>query len=98
MTKLYAKIKGARAVSLFDFLKTWQVCCISATMPRVSAKAALFQQNFLCTMYVTRSILSQHFQNLPVLRKQYNMSHGLALNFNDEWIDGQMDGWLDGRI
>ena len=26
MTKLYAKIKGVRAVSLFDFLKTWQVC------------------------------------------------------------------------
>ena len=25
MTKLYAKIKGARMVSLFDFLKTWQV-------------------------------------------------------------------------
>ena len=25
MTKLYAKIKGARAVSLLDFLKTWQV-------------------------------------------------------------------------
>ena len=27
MTKLYAKIKGARAISLFDFPKTWQVCC-----------------------------------------------------------------------
>ena len=26
MTKLYAKIKGARAISLFDFPKTWQVC------------------------------------------------------------------------
>ena len=26
MTKLCAKIKGARAVSLFDFHKTWQVC------------------------------------------------------------------------
>ena len=26
MTKLYAKTKGARAVSLFDFPKTWQVC------------------------------------------------------------------------
>ena len=26
MTKLYAKIKGMRAVSLFDSLKTWQVC------------------------------------------------------------------------
>ena len=25
MTKLYAKIKGARAISLFDFPKTWQV-------------------------------------------------------------------------
>ena len=25
MTKLYAKIKVASAVSLFDFLKTWQV-------------------------------------------------------------------------
>ena len=25
MTKFYAKIKGVRAVSLFDFLKTWQV-------------------------------------------------------------------------
>ena len=25
MTKLYAKIKGTPAVSLFDFLKTWQV-------------------------------------------------------------------------
>ena len=33
MTKLYAKIKGACAVSLFDFLKTWQVwktCCHSS--------------------------------------------------------------------
>ena len=28
MTKLYAKTKGAHAVSLFDFLKTWQVCQI----------------------------------------------------------------------
>ena len=28
MTKLYAKIKGARAISLFDFPKTWQVCCL----------------------------------------------------------------------
>ena len=27
MTKLYAKIKGAHAISLFDFPKTWQVCC-----------------------------------------------------------------------
>ena len=26
MTKLYAKIKDARTVSLFDFLKTWQIC------------------------------------------------------------------------
>ena len=26
MTKLYAKIKGPGAVSLFDFLKTWEVC------------------------------------------------------------------------
>ena len=26
MTKLYAKIKGARTISLFDFLRTWQVC------------------------------------------------------------------------
>ena len=26
MTKLYAKIKGAHAISLFDFPKTWQVC------------------------------------------------------------------------
>ena len=26
MTKLYAKIKGQRAISLFDFPKTWQVC------------------------------------------------------------------------
>ena len=26
MTKLYAKIKGVRAISLFDFPKTWQVC------------------------------------------------------------------------
>ena len=26
MTKLYAKIKGARAISLSDFPKTWQVC------------------------------------------------------------------------
>ena len=26
MTKLYAKTKGECAVSLFDFLKTWQVC------------------------------------------------------------------------
>ena len=26
MTKLYAKIKGARAISLFDFPKTWPVC------------------------------------------------------------------------
>ena len=25
MTKLYAKIKGACSVTLFDFLKTWQV-------------------------------------------------------------------------
>ena len=25
MTKLYATIKGARAISLFDFPKTWQV-------------------------------------------------------------------------
>ena len=25
MTKLYAKIRGPRAVSLFDFLETWQV-------------------------------------------------------------------------
>ena len=25
MTKLYAKIKGVHAISLFDFLKTWQV-------------------------------------------------------------------------
>ena len=25
MTKLYTKIKGARAISLFDFPKTWQV-------------------------------------------------------------------------
>ena len=25
MTKLYAKIKDARAISLFDFPKTWQV-------------------------------------------------------------------------
>ena len=25
MTKLYAKIKGARAISLFEFPKTWQV-------------------------------------------------------------------------
>ena len=25
MTKLYAKIKGAHAISLFDFPKTWQV-------------------------------------------------------------------------
>ena len=33
MTELYAKIKGARAISLFDFPKTWQVwwlyyCCL----------------------------------------------------------------------
>ena len=28
MTKLYAKIKGARAISLFDFPKTWQVCSL----------------------------------------------------------------------
>ena len=26
ITKLYAKIKGVCAVSLFDILKTWQVC------------------------------------------------------------------------
>ena len=26
MTKLYAKIKGVRAISLLDFPKTWQVC------------------------------------------------------------------------
>ena len=26
MTKLYAKIKGAHAISLFDFPETWQVC------------------------------------------------------------------------
>ena len=26
ITKLYAKIKGVRAISLFDFPKTWQVC------------------------------------------------------------------------
>ena len=31
MTKLYAKIKGARAISLFDFPKTWQVCVIKDT-------------------------------------------------------------------
>ena len=26
MTRLYTKITGVRAVSLFDFFKTWQVC------------------------------------------------------------------------
>ena len=26
MTKLYAKIKGARSISVFEFPKTWQVC------------------------------------------------------------------------
>ena len=36
MTKLYAKIKGARTISLLDFLKTWQVCLIilQFSMPR----------------------------------------------------------------
>ena len=28
MSKLYAKIKGVRAISLFDFPKTWQVCMV----------------------------------------------------------------------
>ena len=32
MTKLYAKIKGVRAVSLFDFPKTWQVCYTQRNM------------------------------------------------------------------
>ena len=35
MTKLYAKIKGARAISLFDFLKTWQVCFYSSKKIRL---------------------------------------------------------------
>ena len=30
MTKLYAKIRGARTISLLDFLKTWQVCDVPA--------------------------------------------------------------------
>ena len=36
MTKLYAKIKGARAISLFDFPKTWQVCFLFSHFTRTS--------------------------------------------------------------
>ena len=34
MTKLYAKIKGVGAISLFDFPKTWQVCIDDQVMGR----------------------------------------------------------------
>ena len=33
VTKVYAKIKGMHIISLFDFLKTWQVWCVHACMP-----------------------------------------------------------------
>ena len=44
MTKLYAKIKGARAISLFDFPKTWQVTLLNefAHMSHSSGQKLLY--------------------------------------------------------
>ena len=46
MTKLYAKIKGARAISLFDFPKTWQVCYPVPVIGLVFNESTLHKINF----------------------------------------------------
>ena len=44
MTKLYAKIKGALAISLFDFPKTWQVWTIDTPFQQFIKKKEQQQQ------------------------------------------------------
>ena len=61
MTKLYAKIKGARAITLFDFPKTWQVClsnedtCNTAVTDAVSE--ILWKERYRKRLWVTRNAL-----------------------------------------
>ena len=45
MTKLYAKIKSARAISLFDFPKTWQVCHYSISKHKYIKNKLLTQSH-----------------------------------------------------
>ena len=64
MTKLYAKIKGARAVSLFDFLKTWQVWIGSDLLQNNSrqfsiASAGQAPNSQVCTMDIVHQAWGQ---------------------------------------
>ena len=64
MTKLYAKIKGAHAISLFDFLKAWQVWCNWAVTwpPIIATRYVSFATTFKYQVASTATHRKSYFQ------------------------------------
>ena len=76
MTKLYAKFKGVRAISLFDFPKTWQVWAWHP-LPRLWIRSAENNNNLIDSQYHISLIINM----LVFFPKQSKQSYRMDLEF-----------------